>query len=221
MTIGEFTSAINNSLNSVSLDDFLSREYIYWMGINNAKLLLKRESDQRNLFKNLNFFTKLDCVDLKEVDKADCDVKIPCNKIMRSKKKLPTSLTSKFGDIVKVYNITKDIEFTQKSAARVSYSSYSKYKKSTYNFWIQDGYLFIPDSTVKRVLVYGIFLDPEEVKEFNGEDDSESCTSIYDTEFPVPEYLLSTVTDMTLQQVFNTKRVPKDENGNLNVNMKQ
>lgn len=215
MTIREFTSLIKNTLNNVSSDSNLSEEYIYWVGVSVAKLILKREADSRKIFKNTTLFSKLSCVDLKEVDKSECGVNLPCNKIMRSKKKLPEMFLTNFGSLIQVFNLTRDLDYKETSVTQYKNISNQRYKtRDSKYFWIENDYLYIPDSNVEKVVVLGLFSSPEEVYEFN--ENLGECKSILDMNFPCPDYLITPVIESTINQVSTNLKINKDEDSNLN-----
>lgn len=218
MTIREFISLIRNSLNSVRLDDRISAEFIYHVAISNAKLLIKRDADSRRIFKNTSLFKKLDCVELEEVSIAECGISLPCKTIMRSKKPLPESYLSNYGNIIQVFNVLRDKDYRETSITSYKNLLNQKYQtKSTGRYWISDGYLYVPGSEVETLIVYGLFTDPSQVSSFN----NESCSSLLDSDFPCPDYLISAVIELTLKQISIRKSIVPDEDSNLNNNDKQ
>lgn len=217
MTIREFVSIVKENLNSVSLDDTLSNEHIYWVGVNVAKLLIKRETESRKIFKNTSLFKRI-CVPMKEVSGNDCGISFPCNKIMRSEKQLPKGFLTNFGSLLLVFNINRDKDYKEMSVTAYKNLKNQKYKsRSTGYFWIENDYLYVPDSEVEMLYVLGLFTDPEELLAFEGA----TCGKILDLPFPAPDYFYDVITDLTVQKISNKKRIPLDEDGNLNSNDKQ
>lgn len=223
MTIREFISSVRQDNNSISLDSRISGEYIYWTGINIAKLLIKRESDSRKLLKNTAIFTKLGCVEMEEVSISECNFTVPCKFIMKSKKKLPEPFLSNFGSLIQVFNIDRSMDYKEVTPTMFKNISNQQFKpRKTKYFWIEDGYIYVPNSENEILIVLGLFINQEDVKDFNTEETGTSgCGSILDTEFPVPSYLLGSVQELTTAKVMNRNRVNRDEDGNNNLNDKQ
>lgn len=218
MLIGEFTSVVQNSLNSLSLDDYLSEEYIYSVGISIAQLLIKREADTRKLFKNTALFQSLPCVEMITVPINECGYNFSCKTLQRSEKKLPTAYLTNFGSLLQVFNITKDLDYKEVSPMQYKEIRNQKYKpRGTKYFWLDNGYLYIPDSEVEVVTVS--ILSPE-ILAMAEISNSKGCISALENAFPVPDYMVSTVINETVSHIFNSKRINKDENPNMNVNEK-
>ncbi|MEK6878327.1 MAG: hypothetical protein AABY22_01895, partial [Nanoarchaeota archaeon] len=95
MLIREFISDIRNSLRSVDIDSWLPGKFIYNKGKGIAALFIKREADDKRLFKYTNLYTTIKCLKMIEEDLVNCcDICIPsCRKVMVSKEKLPEIYT--------------------------------------------------------------------------------------------------------------------------------
>lgn len=209
MTIREFTSTIQESLNASNPDDFISEEYIFNVGVSVAQLLIKREIDSRKLFKMTSLF-KTECIKLVE-STGGCGGFSGCTHVMRSKHKLPKSYLTNFGNLLIVLNVTGETEYKEISPSRYRNLKLQKFKpRDTKYFWIDDDYLEIPDSNVQEVKI--MYLGP------GAAEDSE-C-SVLDNTFPAPEYMMSTILSETLNHVFSRKKINPDENPNLNNNEK-
>lgn len=219
MLVREFVSAIRHNLQSLTLDSYISSEYIYNIGINISKLLTKRESDSRRLFKNTSDFTYIACVELEEVPLIQCtNVSIPkCKKVMRSKKPLPEVFSSIYGSVMLVFSLNRDKDYIEINP--ISYKSVlnQEYKpKSKAYFWMENKYLVIPDSEVEVVSV--LLLTSEVDTTLTGT--ASNCGKILDTKFPGLDYLMGSVIELTTKQVSTMKQIPIDEMSNLNNNQK-
>lgn len=216
MNIRQFVSTIKQNLNSSSLDSNISGEHIYWVGVSQAQLLIKRETDSRKIFKNSALFRQLDCVKMIEVNSSECGPYIPCNTLIRSKEKLPETFLSNFGSMIYVYNITRDKEFKEVSIGKYKNIKLQKYKpRNTKYFWIENDYLYVPDSEAEILLVSGLFTNPSSVEEFN---QTGECKKVLDLPFPAPDYMMSSIIELTTNMISMKVRVPADEDGNLNQN---
>lgn len=213
MSIREFISTIKNNLNTIPLDTRLSGEYIYFTAMNIASFLIKRETENRKIFKNTSIFYKLPCVELEEVSVVDCNFNISCKTLMRSKKPLPKAFLSNYGSVIQIFNVMRNKDYKEVSITHYKNISSQKNKaRNTKYFWIENDYLYIPDSEVEILVVIGLFSNPEEVIAFN----EEYCTKLLDFTLPVPDYLLQPVTEMTLKQLSIRLQIPRDEDSNLN-----
>lgn len=216
MTIREFVAIVKENLNSVSLDDTLSNEYIYLVGVNFAKLLIKRETESRKIFKNTSVFKKI-CIPMKEVNSVECGISFDCKKIMRSKKKLPKGFLTNFGSLLIISNILRDKDYKETSLTAFKNIQKQKFKsRSSGYYWLEDDFLYIPNSEVEDVIGLGLFTDPEEVLLF----ENNPCGKILDFNFPCPDYFHSTIIELTINQLLARKKIPKDEDSNLNNNLK-
>ena len=218
MLIREFISIVRNNLNSISLDSNISGEYIYNVGLSISKLLIKRESDSRRLFKNTNNFTFIDCVKMEESSIIKCtNVSIPnCKKVMRSVEPLPEAFSSIYGSLISVFNLTRDKDYSEINPINFKSLSLQEFKpKNKGYFWIENKHLVIPDSEVEMVSVMMLTADTSVNNQSSG-----NCVKILDREFPCLDYLLASVLELTTKQVMTSKQVPADEKSNLNSNIK-
>lgn len=210
MTIRSLIAQVRNNLN-VTSDDYISGEFIFWTAINIAQLFLKRDADNRKVFKNTTLFKKLECVELEPYEEG-C-VELNCNSIMRSKIQLPSFYQSNFGSLIKVYNVSRDVDYVEISVNKYKNVKNLEFKpRRTKYYWIEDNYLILPDSTVEKVIVYGLFTDPS--VGLTGD-----C-SLLDQEFPCVPYLIGSVVEATIKQIYTAKGIPRDEDTNANSNTK-
>lgn len=212
MSIREFCSSVRNNLN-ISADDYISSEFIYWVGINIAALYIKRDADNKKLFKNTSIFKKLECVELEPYEEG-CIQLGGCNSMMRSKLPLPTFFQSNYGSLIKVYNLSNDVDYVEISVNKYKNIKNLPYKpRKTKYYWIEDNYLVIPDSEVEMVNVYGMFTDPSLGLE-------QGKCSLLDQPFPCIPYLIGAVIEATVKQIGISKSIPRDEDINANSSVK-
>jgi hypothetical protein len=208
MKVREFISIVRNSLDSINQDNYISGEMIFNVGVSFATLFTKREADSAKAFKNTSSFKFIECIKMKEVNAIECsDFKLPCNTIMRSVEKLPTPFLSKYGSIIKVYNLTGEKDYAETNP--VGYKSISKQRyqsKQKAYFFIKNDYLWIPDSQVEAVSA--MILSPDIRRLAKG------CV-LLDEPFPVLDYLEAAVIESTVKQLLTSKNIQRDENANL------
>lgn len=211
MVIRDFISLVRNSLDSITTDNYISGQYIYEVATSYAKLFTKRESDSRKLFKNTSAFTFIDCLELKPSTISECtNILLPCKSVMKSVKKLPEIYLSNYGSLIMVMNLTRDKVYDEVNP--ISYKSVRDQKYTAKNkgyFWIQNGYIVIPDSEVEAVSV--MYLGPD----LEGNATTSSSCKILDRELPVLDYLLAQVIEATVKHISTSKSITRDENANL------
>jgi hypothetical protein len=216
-TVREFISTVRHTLNSLTLDNYISSEYIYNVGLSISKLLAKRESDSRRIFKSTFNFNYIDCIELEEINAAQCTGAPKCKKLMRSKKPIPETFVSNYGSIMFVFNVDKSKDYIEVNP--ISYKSIAAQEfkpKGKGYFWLENKYLIIPDSEVEIVSILGLFTDPISLDQ----NAASSCGKVLDMPFPALDYLLSSITELTTRTIISSKQIPVDENSNLNVNEK-
>lgn len=211
MLIRNLISAVRQNLNSYSLDNYISGEYIYDVALSYSKLLIKRESDSGKIFKNTSFFKKIDCVEMETVPISSCSVLIPkCKTIQKSKEKLPNVYVSNYGSLMMIFNILRDKEYKEVNPIVFKNQQNQEFKPKHGFFWIENDHLFIPNSNVEVVSILGLFSDLFELNK------KEKCFKILEQDFPTLPYLESTIIELTTNQIINSVKIPSDEDSNIN-----
>ena len=210
MTIREFVSSIRNNLNSISPDSGLSSEYIYSIGVSYAKIILKRESDSRKIFRNTSMFKFIDCIKMKPSSISECsDVDLPCGNLMISVDKLPEIFISNYGSLLQVFSVDRSKDYVEANPGSYKNILGQRFKpKNKGYFWIRNGYLVIPDSEVE--VVSAMYLSA------GLEDTSTGSCKILDQPFPCLDYLVIAVIESTTKHLLTGKQIPIDENANNN-----
>ena len=214
MTRRDFISKIAEGLNSTRLDDRLPSKYLYTAGVDMAQVIIKREIDSRRLYNDLSSFRKFDCFKLRPVAPKECNVQLVCSSIMKSVLPLPKSFTSGYGSVVLVFSGDESYQIIQSNPS--SYSSIMKREFKSKNdvyFWVGvDNHIYIPNSSVDTIVVYGLFYE---------DLDKGGCTGFLDEEINIPGHLVSDIVKHTVADIANSnKRIPADEDSNLNSNDK-
>jgi hypothetical protein len=227
-TIREITSEVLTDINARNIDEYVSRRYIYSKLRDKAKTLIKQENLTR-LYNQMSLFTTVPCVQMVTMPTVDCcSIDLPSvDSIQRSKLKLPELYETTFGK----YLITVRDVLNTRTYIPITPQQYQSLilldaqDKSLRYFWIENGYLFIPDSDVEIVVITGLFPDPEEARALNSCDTSSKkksiCESFLDRTFICPDYLISIVKDQTLEVILNGfKRVQPDNRPDSNTNQR-
>lgn len=206
--VREFISTIRNELNSITLDGRVSNRYLFSKVIQYADIIIKRESDSRRLFNSTNLFKVEDCFELKETSVVNCsNIALPkCRMVMKSILPLPTFYSSIYGNLLIVSSVDDSGRFEMTTPENYKNILNREFKPRTGYYWINNGYLVTPDSEIEVVKLR--YIPKLELK--NG----------LDTELGVPEWLLADILKYVVTDVRNSFSIIKDEDPNMNVNIK-
>lgn len=221
MTNGEFVSRIKGMARYTTKDDRISDRLILAAGRSRVETYIAQELESRTLFNNEDLFTTITCVELVPDNVKDCGIVEfrRCKSLMKSKNKIPGLIYSRFGSsVVSVTSIDGSQEFTATSPsgwASKNKRAYASFVES-YNYFIQDGYLYLPNSEIKMVDLVVLTLNPEEAAEASECQDCDECTSLWDETFIVPPKYLEIVSAETLNEVLRSHRqIVPDQNPDL------
>lgn len=211
-TIGESISRVRGILKASIEDSFLTDRFVYSIISKYAKMVLRRQQNEKKLMGHDDLFETLPFVEMIEVSRIEADcIDIPSNcTIMRSKEKLPKLFTGSKGPLIrKIYSIDSSDEFVQTSpTAFISLTKLTtfKYNKTKY-YWFKNGYIYLPNTRIEAVAIEGLWEDV--FYGFCTSDDSE-CTPMQERKFPLPEYFFAEVEQMAEQEFGMSVRIPDD-----------
>lgn len=214
----EIISTVRSMLKSVNIDDRLPSAFIYSKIMDVATLIIKRESETRRIFNSGELFKKIECVEMIDVPSKSCSsLPIPCKNLKRSKIKIPEAFLSSSGSIMYVTAINSSEKLYQTNIDKYIDIAKREFKSKNIFYWISDGYLWIPDSNIKFIDVYILAKDNSEVDKANGV----KCSRFLDSTTSIPDWMLEDVLRVVIEQIGNiTKRIPADENSDLNEHSK-
>lgn len=222
MKQGELVSIINQGFNAVSKDAFIPRRYILAVFKNIAKTLLGQQADRKQLFRLSKMFTVLNCVELEPVNIIACPLVQfrSCRSLMKTKKPLPDMIETKIGPvIILVQTLDGTKTFYQKSELEMSNQNKrrgaDKFEGGYY--YIINNDMYIPDIDIEIVRITLLTLDDE--IECDTCNDG-NCDSFWDRELIIPDKLLQIAVQQTIQQISLRFQLPKDENPDLDSNIK-
>lgn len=217
MTNREVISEVVNDLRALGVDDHVSLRYILAKLQGYTAIFVKREADLRRLYRSSDIWTTIECFKLRPAVVSECcNITIPfCNSLMKSVEKLPETYSTNFGNVIReVSSINNTVLFEQVTPRQYQAIKLRPFhsKKKKY-YWIENGYLVVPDSDVELVKVTGYFKDPDAAKRASAcSEQEDSCNSPLDEKFTCPEYLLQVVKQETIKDLFNFyKRVIPDQ----------
>lgn len=224
-TYREIVGSIQEILNSVAKDTYIPRRLILTLLKTYLKDLVSKKFHDKSLFREINIYDWIDCIELVPDDVIKCPVVEfrGCNNIMKTKKPLPTLIWSRFGSsISSIMNIDHSIEYSV-----ITHTDYYNLKKrrgfdkfkGKYAILGSDNHLYIPDSEVEIISVLLYSIDENKFGCSSCSEDTQ-CNSYWDTEMAIPDQLLANAIDLTLAKLITRVQIPKDESPDLDSNIK-
>lgn len=219
LTFRQVISDIIDDLKAVNLDDRISYRFIVSKFNSEIGYFLRLEAKSREFAKLQNLWKPIKCFKLKEVGLGECSIVDQCTTLLRSEEKVPKVFDTNYGLLLKV--LTADgrtsIPLIANSSEAADYTN-RRWGKVQNLCYLEDDYLYFPDSTLESIKLLLIPMDPYEVDKANG---STGCSFPLDAEIPYPKYLVTLAKREVLNQLAGiTKRVVEDEKGDENTNIK-
>lgn len=228
-TYNEIVSRIQHTLNTLNKDMFIPRRYILSIFKAKAEFYMAQKLNDKSLFRETNLFKWINCVKMEEAPSNTCGVELQsCTTVMKSRKKLPKLLWSRYGSsTIMVTNIDGSKEYQIISQAyynNIKNKPIFKKFKGKFAIIYPDNYLYIPDSEVKIVNILIFSLDEKCDDSSECEDDLNekggSCRNYWETEIEVPDKMSEVIIQETLKEVAMRVQIPEDENENNDSNIK-
>ncbi len=236
-TIRRFISDINADSRSLNADSWISPKFIYSKARSVIGDFLKKDnSSNRMLFKDPEIWSLIPCLPMEEVPITECgDLELLkfCEKLMKSKYRLPGLYSDKFGAIIKeVISLNSGTTYYRAFSLREwKTKQLRKYGNERYYF-ITEGYLYIPVKTQDpipnpiTVRVEGLFKEKYEVAALNNLIDGctncpDECLKAIDYQMVIPTYLENDVKKEVINQLAQVYlKISPDEFPNLSQNDK-
>ena len=223
MTNNELVSRVINGFNSLNKDSRIPKRFVLRVAIGKAVELMAQKFRDRSLFRETNLYKTVSCVEMIEIDKFSCDIVEfrSCNKVMRSKDKLPPLVYSRWGSSLReVTNIDFSVDFYPTTPRQFRNDKRRKEYGHDYFFYVKDGYLYLPDTDVLRVSLSLYSPNEYDILKQDSCNGKSSCINPWDSEFLISDKLAETVVQMTRQEVAARLQIPEDENPNMDSNLK-
>lgn len=222
MTNGELISKVKNGLNSISKDDRISGRYILSVARSVAEFFISQKLNDRSVYREENLYTSVDCFMLKRIDVTRCDIAEfrNANSIMKSVKRVPELIYSKYGNSLKevtTIDNLKDFRYTTPSQWRRD--KIISGKQYEIKFYVKDGYLYLMDTEVESVNLRLLTLITESV-EAASNCTKKSCKSLWELDFIYPSKMIKPILDEIIREVAFKKSITQDTNPNLDSNQK-
>jgi hypothetical protein len=223
MTYNEVISRVQNTLNAINKDMYIPKRYVLAVLKSKAEFLVSQKFNDKSLFREMNIFSWVNCVEMKEMDTYMCGlVELEdCGTVMVTKVKLPELIWSRYGSsILMVTNITNSKKYQLISPLEFmnikNRSNFEKFK-GKYAIIYPDNRIIIPDSTVKRINVLLYTLD-ESIINMGYCEECDNCNNYYDAEFNLPNKIGEAVIQEAIKEISLRMQIPKDElpSGNSN-----
>lgn len=222
MINSDVVSRILNGLKSLSKDDRISRRYVLNVARQKASFYISQKLNDRSLYREDNLYQQIDCFKLKRIDVTRCDIIEfrNCKNIMKSVKKLPELLYSKYGNSLKeITTIDGEIDFKATTPQQHRKDKNRLGKSDQIMFYVKDGYLYLLDTEVEMVNLYILTLQTDKIDKVS-DCTKECCKSLWEYEFICPTKLIEPVIQESIKEISLGKQIVQDTNPNLDPNQK-
>lgn len=214
----EAVSKIINELRLNNKDNHRSRRFILKLLQDNSTALISQKLMDRTISKELNLFSTIECFEFEQIEVKRCpliEFKM-CQVLMKSKKPLPKLIFSRLGASIKnITSLDGNFRFTIVDKAQYQRNKKRKYKvkDEVYIYLGNDMHLYIPDEEIYSVDLEILTVKSEELDECSS-CNKQKCKSKWDAEFICPDKLITTVFQMTLQELGINRQIVEDQNPN-------
>jgi hypothetical protein len=218
MTNIEFVSEIAGILKTINKDNKLPRRLILRAGQEIATSLISQKLMDRTISSETNLFTRIECFEFDKIETKNCpsiEFRM-CKTLMKSKKPLPKLVFSRLGASVKdVVSLDGDFTFTfvDESQYRRNKKRQNQLKNQIFIYLGSDNHLYIPDREILSIDLVILTTDIINANKCSSCAE-ENCKSNWDYSFIVPDKLIETVKDLTIQRLGLTRQMMEDQNPN-------
>lgn len=218
MNYAEFTSKIIGILKTNNRDDRTPRRLVLRLLKDSAIQLMSQKLLDRTITQELNLYTQIPCFEFESIDTRECsNVEFRrCNTLMKSKCKLPELVFSRLGASVKeIVSLDGNYRFVFLDKGQYQRNKNRRYsiEDEVYIYLDSDMHLYIPDHEIYTVDLTILTPNPEEADECSSCKKDE-CKNRWKTEFIIPNKLVDTVLNMTLQVLGMSRQIREDSNPN-------
>ena len=219
MTNIEFVSQVTGLLKSNNKDNRLPKRLILKTGQDATSFLVAQKLMDRTISSETNLYTTIPCFEFEQIDSKSCpsiEFRM-CKTLMRSINPLPKLVFSRLGASIKeIVALDGDFVFTfvDEAQYRRNKKRQHQLKNNVFIYLGTDNHLYIPDREIFSVDITTLTLDTIAVEKASTCTESDCTKSFWQYEFIVPDKLLESVKNMTLQQLSMTRTLQSDENPN-------
>lgn len=224
VTNGEFVSRVVNDLNALTKDVHISRRWLLSIGQTKAESYVAQKWEDGSLIEDLALQTCVSCVRMIPVDKIECcDATFKlCRVLMRSEHRLPGLIYFSLGPIISsVSNVDGTRYYKYQRLEAYKNEQKRKYAdKGQKRYYIQDGYLYIPDDYIELVNVCYFTMDRRDALNLSACTPPKTCVSRWDDDFIYPVKLIEYIVSETLKEAVTKIQIPNDDNPDMDANQK-
>lgn len=214
----EILSELATDIKSLNIDDRISFRYLHSKFNSKIEYFLRLEARSREILKDASIWKTIEYQELIDVSLNGSGFIDYCNTLKRSKNKIPEAYNTSYGQLIKVFSVDGRSEFTLLKS--IDYPDYinREFVPTKGVCWLENKYLFIPNTEIEYVKIVLIPKDSSEVDNLNNCDE---CSLVLDGEVGYPDYLITLAKQEVLKEIANIyKRVVEDEKGDNNSNVK-
>ena len=219
MTNIEFVSQITGLLKSNNKDNRLPKRLILKTGQDATTFLVAQKLMDRTISSETNLYTTIPCFEFEQIDSKRCpsiEFRM-CKTLMRSINPLPKLVFSRLGASIKeIVALDGDFVFTfvDEAQYRRNKKRQHQLKNNVFIYLGTDNHLYIPDREIFSVDVTTLTLDSVAAEKVSSCTESDCGKSNWQYDFIVPDKLLESVKDLTIQRLSAVRTMPEDQNPN-------
>lgn len=219
-TLRDIVSEIATDAKALTLDDNISFRYIVSKFLGKLEYFLRIEARSREFSKTQNLWKPIkDTIYLIDVPVGDACFKDSCNTLKRSECKIPKPLGTSYGLLIKVLSIDRKYEYKAIDSQGIRDYSNREFGKKARAYYLEDDYIYVPNTTVERIRVLLIPKDICSVDKLNGT--ISPCATPLDCVIDYPDYLITLSKQEVIKEIVGGyKREIQDEKGDDNTNIK-
>lgn len=222
-TNSHFVSSVIGGLRILTKDDHISRRFVLRRGRDKARTYISQKLKDRSLYREGNIIKHIPCVELVKIDAVKCPIVEfkKCDILYRSKLQLPDLIYSSYGPaVVSIFSLDGNLQFDIATPSNILADRKRMFGNLVHKACIQDNYLYIPER-VEAVDIDVITLYDKEATDLSGCSVCDKCKSVWDYKFICPDKTYEAIITETINELMSTfRRVPVDENPNLDSNQK-
>jgi len=192
----------------ISDDTEISEEQVIYQIDNQRALWLKREYDKPGQNIDTQITSDLGCLELIEVDAAECcTVELGCT-VLRTSRKLPNFIKFTEGlgitRVGPIHKLKLPFTYTDYDKAIYTASAENKYSKGVLAFLL-NGYVYTimtdPNMVhLTHINVRGVVASPADLIDYKCDNEGTTCFS-FDDEYPINRHMLPYIKEQVLSQL--------------------
>lgn len=202
MTLNELTYNIRNIAKAGGLVDderLSSRQVAEWLNYYRA-MFIKRDVDKGKTISD-NISQDLGCVEMIQVDSAECCQAETGCMILRTKLELPKPLELNYSDSLTYVGLVGGVRgYEPSTAVRAGHwDNFNKWTSQVSKYYFQQGHVYITHKEMlKWINIKGVFEDPRDAARFSHCSGSSCWTA--DSEYPISAWMQPLIIEQIMQK---------------------